>query len=416
MVERSMTPGQFRETALSQELEKKESDRARQEALYLKAGVTTEKAAAIMPMLSEELEKERQRIVKQGDSIYNRSWTHEDYFLQHGEYAFYLNSSDPINPLYENVIVKNKKVLTVGGSGDFAEIFAARGAAQVDVIDFSYPACFWNELKLIAAKHLDYKTYLAMFGTLEQIKGRDIKRAKQVAPIFDSNIYDIIKENLSPQAQAFFDSIQKKQFKDFFMFNAADLRSQHFNGMVRYREGLKIPFKDMQIKEETELLKNAANYRILNKAMQSVRWSVNHADLTDQKNDFSEYDFVYMSNVGYGSANIIKMAFNILNRGVGKVGFTVSLDRHPFEQPEEFQKIKEKIKEDFELGLSRKTSRVLQIPIKLSVYGSENLEDSSVLMGDYKKIGEMNAKISGLDIDRLYGCYIEVAKDDVTTL
>ena len=98
-------PEQFAEFSAEQK-----SDRARQEALYLQTGITIEKAAGILPFINKKLEKEHKRSKGEYSPYY--------YFMQHPEYAFYLNSSDSLNTLYKVADVKDQKELLVHREND----------------------------------------------------------------------------------------------------------------------------------------------------------------------------------------------------------------------------------------------------------------------------------------------------------
>lgn len=409
MLEKPIHNGEFGEFAVEQD-----SDRARQEALYLGSGITIEKAADILPHINEELEKEHKRIQERIKETPDAKGTLYYYFMYHPEYAFYLNSSDSLNTLYKAVDVKDQRVLTVAGSGDFSEIFAAKGASQVDVMDYSTPACFWNELKLVAAKHLDYEAYYAMFGPIDKVRDKDLDYRKRIAPIFDADIYQYVSKYLSPQAQVFFDTMRQMRFANIFLADVSDRESKHGQGVVRFRGGKISRFEETKMPQEMPLLKNPTKYKELRRAMKTLSWSVRQGDITRPDNDFSQYDFVYISNVGYRNEHIASTAYNALQRGAKRVGFTLAINDEPHgEAGKKLEGLSRTLQHKFHKEGSKTTSGIYDEPVNLEFYeelpGQENVD-----RWNRKRRGPINLKsqIRAVDIDRWQGYYLEAKSED----
>lgn len=271
---------------------------ARQEALYRESRVTPESALNYLTHVNKEI----------GASRYGG--------VEH-EHAFYLNSSDSLEILAKSVDVKGQRVMTVAGSGEFAQIFIKNGAKRVDVVDYSMPALFFTELKLIAARELSYEDYLNLFGTIDERREERTRRHNmlktEIAPVFDTSIYRKIRDQLTEQARMFFDMFSSPKYREYFM---VDFYGPTWSGMTRLRE----PFNRAKWSEIVPFLRSKRNYQELQKSLKSAGWTLRLGDLGDKSLDFSQYDFVYASNASYGLQH--QLAENILRAGARRVGFT----------------------------------------------------------------------------------------------
>ena len=357
------------------------SDAERQTRLYTEAGVTSQIAAD----LPEAIE---------------RKFQNGDRGFIEGESAFYLNSSDSLSALYETVNVKGKKVLTVGGSGDFAQIFIAKGAEQVDVLDYSLPACFWNELKLVAAKHLDYESYLKLFGTIDDYKQKrraseDSSKLKKPT-LFDRKAYELIKERLSPQAQAYFLMLQQPESSKLFTFDDYD----SWHGFARYRTLQGLDKSRTSVLQDSPATRDSEGYEQLQLQMQETKWTIRPGSIVDEGANFSEYDYVYMSNASY--VEIGATASQIIKNGAKKVGFTMLHGNFSQNCREEHEKIQI---EELDDGRFRNGMEVVDRPVTLSWY--EVNKDGQLT--DYN----LNANLVSVDMTKDGAYYLETSEQKI---
>lgn len=101
-------------------------------------------------------------------------------------YAF---SNEDMKEMFRHLRVKDKKVLTVGSSGDQAINALYYGAKDVTIIDANLFTKYYTEYKIAAIKNLNYKEFIDYFITFE-------------AP-FAKQVYQKIFHDLDKDTQTF---------------------------------------------------------------------------------------------------------------------------------------------------------------------------------------------------------------------
>ena len=255
--------------------------KTKQEQLYDLAGFSMEAVTA-------KLEKLKQVGV----------FEHLDKESQH-DFLLWLGSSDSIKNL-EKLDFTGKKILTVAGSGEFFQSFIDRGSKQVDVFDYSMFACFFNELKLIAARELSYQEYINFFKTIAE---------RKVRTIIDIDEAVIVRLNpfLSSQARIFLKQIATPEYWKLLNpdFTESPISIRHI--AVNHANDINFLASEKNYKIMQERLRHSnVNFRITN---------INSPDINAQN-----YDYVYISNISFGHQ--VEIATQLLNKGAKCVGFT----------------------------------------------------------------------------------------------
>lgn len=275
----------------------KETERLRVlEANYDAAGVTVE---SIKPRLQEVLRKVQKD---------------KEFPILFNEESFYLQSSDPIALLNE-MDFSGQKVMTVAASGDFAQIFLNRGAAEVRMFDFSPFAAFWTELKIAAASNLTFEEYGKFFGEGHSLKADSDNYDKdtgEYVPIklFDARLILKVRQGLSVQARRVFDLLETEDFEELFI-----TRNKFTNdlGFARSRD---TEFVGDVIKEKTE-------YEALQANLKKGEWSIKVEEAKTAAHETGNMDVVYISNIGYEAEQTVDMAKEFRKQGAKRVIFSL---------------------------------------------------------------------------------------------
>ena len=107
----------------------------------------------------------------------------------------YKFTNENLKELFDGLDLTNKKVLTVGSSGDQALYGIFKGAKEVVLADANIFTRMFVELKIAAMKELSKGEFISYFNSLEE-------------NFFEKNcVYAKISHNLSPIAQNFWDTI-----------------------------------------------------------------------------------------------------------------------------------------------------------------------------------------------------------------
>lgn len=208
---------------------------------------------------------------------------------------FYQNSSDPIEALDENLDeLEGQCVLTVAGSGEFAQVFLKHAANVVTVFDVSPPGLFYNELKLEALRHLDYDEYQELFA-----EGNGL---------FDKTVYQRVAPYLSAEAKAYFDALIQPSNSLLFTQGLISKRRPTRDG-IGYRE-----FMKDQITDE-------GDYLDLQDLAQGADVYFKLENATHQSRLKEPADIVYLSNIPELMLNY-DMVADFIRRGSDRVFFT----------------------------------------------------------------------------------------------
>lgn len=216
---------------------------------------------------------------------------------EHGAFshreAFYCVTSDHLPTVRERIDVKDKAVATVASNGDFWEIFAAGGAKSVQVFDISLPALMYSELKLAALENLNLQDYQALL--------RQPYEEKLEGGFFSAEIYERIRDRLTPQAQAYFDGLLRVE-------NAPlmDSKSNTSSSFIRFRRNP--VFVSDIISDETE-------YRKLQDSVGRVDLRFSLLDINKDQEQIASNEVVYISNINYDLDEALKTASTLAERG-----------------------------------------------------------------------------------------------------
>jgi|GEM_PF-2211033 len=234
-----------------------------------------------------------------------------DQEAQH-DFLLWLGHSDSLKNI-KKLDLTGKRVLTVAGSGEFSQTFIDNDSSQVDVFDYSMFACFFNELKLVAARELTYQEYLNFFMTIKEENG---------GTIFDQTMFERLEPFLTTQAQTFFRQIIAPGYEELFK--------------PKFTEKGAVISRSIAVKhiDDVPFLASEENFRTMQEKLRrkNVNFKITNIDSPDLP--VSDYDFVYISNISY--INQIGMAAQLLHRGAKRVGFTFEGGAGAFDLPTEY--------------------------------------------------------------------------------
>ena len=186
-----------------------------------------------------------------------------------GAWQLYSFTTENIAGYINNFDFKNKKILTVAGSGDHILNSILLGGTTVDAFDINRNALFFSELKLIMVEVLSFEQFLDFFMI-------DSQKA------FDYETYCKISSKLSNYAKLYFDNL-------YFQFanNGQKLRQSNiFNNKYDTREN--------KLKYNIYLNKNKYN---------QLKKSLNFASITLIEGNikdlclYQSYDIILLSNI-----------------------------------------------------------------------------------------------------------------------
>lgn len=221
--------------------------------------------------------------------------------------AFYLNSSDSLARIRDEIDVTGQAVLTVGGSGEFVQMFAAQGALRADVFDMSWTACLMNELKMTALRELDFDEYRKLLGFCARGDKKVPVGGNQdfaLIDLVDKGVAAKLHDKLTPQANIFLQAMLDPDNRSLCSFPAWG------NGFVRNRQQAYIG----------DVVARAADYERAQEAARTSSTSI-HLSSVEQlpKELVGSYNRVYISNVGYDYLPTIKIMDSLVRRGAPSV-------------------------------------------------------------------------------------------------
>ncbi|MBN2087760.1 DUF3419 family protein [Candidatus Peregrinibacteria bacterium] len=208
--------------------------------------------------------------------------------------VLYYNSSDPVNILNNEIgDIRGQSVLSIAGSGEFAQVFMNNGASKVNIIDISSHGIFYNELKLIALRNLDFINYRALFSSQDGL--------------FNKDIYQVISYLLSPQAKVYFDTLIAPENN--LLFNGGLIAKRRESRDGQYFEFMKDVIDDNEAYEllQTKVRTTDVNFKI--------------ADILDQSKEKEPNDIVYLSNIPELQFNYTMLA-DFIKSGSKRVLYT----------------------------------------------------------------------------------------------
>jgi 16S rRNA G966 N2-methylase RsmD len=193
------------------------------------------------------------------------------------EAPIFIYATEMVSTYYSILKIKNKRVLTVCGSGDQVLNAYFLGAKQVVGFDINKRSEFILRLKIAAINELNYEEFLQFFGS------------NKLNTQFDYDLYKKIRVGLDRKTARFFD----KLYRDFNFNNKKLLKSNNFrqrDELVRNR-----------IKLINAYLKDRKSYLNLRYILKSVKFKFVQSDIKDiylhKELQRSAFDIVNMSNV-----------------------------------------------------------------------------------------------------------------------
>lgn len=145
-----------------------------------------------MPELERFYSKNQEGVV---DDYYKEILTDTDNYTPGKVYAF---SNENLDDLFNKLDLKDKKVLTVGSSGDQALYSLLYGAKDITIADLNIYTKPFVEFKIAAIKAFDKKAFLETFYSL---------MCKRETFIKDTKTYSKISRYLDGKSKIFWDNI-----------------------------------------------------------------------------------------------------------------------------------------------------------------------------------------------------------------
>lgn len=188
---------------------------------------------------------------------------HKDKF---GQFApIYRFTTENLEYL-QSLPIKNKEILTIGGSYDHCIDLALMQAQNVENIDINLCAKYYAQLKHTALLHLDYSTFKTFLGNNENSFNRDI--------------FKQIQDLLPLEAKLFFTEMLKK-----FNHGTELLNSPYFHNR-NYQDSLS---HSLYLKNESQYLLAQENIK-----KQSFIW---HSQAITSISNLQQYDIILLSNI-----------------------------------------------------------------------------------------------------------------------
>lgn len=212
---------------------------------------------------------------KDYDLVYEKLFNPEIYENEANytvNYAFAI-SNEKLTEVFDALNLKNKKILTVGSSGDQALNAILKGSKNVTIIDANIFTRAFIEYKLALIKYFDFKTFDDLF-----IKPR----------AFNWQVYAKISHLLSNETKQFWDSLMLDQSPNaqWGEFTEKDITSKML--IIDHSDRHSLFYKDEQT---YNLLQNLLN-------QQDTKISFVNAELQDFPKVLKEkYDLIYLSNI-----------------------------------------------------------------------------------------------------------------------
>lgn len=182
-------------------------------------------------------------------------------------------SNEQLAKIFARLNLSNKKVLTVGSSGDQAINAILRGSKDITIIDANIFARYFIEYKLAVIKIFDFKTFNEIF----------IKH-----DFFEWHIYAKISHLLSPQVKQFWDTLMLDLDTDSY--------SSSFNARAIKDKMLMIDHND----RHSKFYRNEKTYNMLQQLLNQGNITIQF--ITAEFSKFPtvlkcKYDFIYLSNI-----------------------------------------------------------------------------------------------------------------------
>jgi hypothetical protein len=205
------------------------------------------------------------------------------------EAPMYIYATENVAKYYELIGCKNKRVLTVCGSGDQVINAYFFGARKVTCFDLSKYAEYITKLKIAAIQILTYDEFFDFFGKDEVNIG------------FDYKIYLKIRPELNKKTKTFFDFIYKKYNR----IGKNVARSEYFRKRNGFSKGSILRFNGyLRNKKEYSKAKDILKGKEIN----FIRSDAKELNLSIASERF---DIINLSNIsGYIVGDLVKNGSN----------------------------------------------------------------------------------------------------------
>ncbi len=233
------------------------------------------------------------------------------------EFAFYLNSSDPLESLMK-LDLTGKTVLTVSGSGEFSHVFIHDGAKEVISYDISPAAAFYSELRHQALCNLSMEDYIKLFG--DYINNAEDEDGDEM-PFLNKAVFEKVRPFLSAEASQYFG----------IAFNSPTLINIDIsfgNDFARVRGNEKFGYNRFI----GDIITNPQEYKALQAKAKKVKFTQIICDVDSLGTAVKRYhpDMMYLSNIGYFPQNTFALAQDYVDQGIPEVVCTVAKNSDKF--------------------------------------------------------------------------------------
>lgn len=187
----------------------------------------------------------------------------------------YLRTTENINGYYDRLIFKDKKVLTVIGSGDHIFEAILRGAKEVEGFDISENAILLYYLKEAAIKTMSFEEYMNFFYVENKC--------------FTKEGYNKLRSKLNEITLPYWDKVFNQEVKEPLEYIKEMLVSKPAFYMVPSVASLKLSALSSYLEEE--------NYYKLQSKINDTKISIHLRDVKEVDKVKSSYDYIILSNI-----------------------------------------------------------------------------------------------------------------------
>lgn len=187
----------------------------------------------------------------------------------------YLRTTENINGYYNRLNFRDKKVLTVIGSGDHIFEAILRGAKEVEGFDISENAILLYYLKEAAIKTMDFEEYMNFFYVENKC--------------FTKEGYNKLRSKLNEITLPYWDKVFNSESKEPLDYIKEMLVSKPAFYMVPSVASLKLSALSSYLEEE--------NYYELQSKIDSTKVSIHLRDVKDIDKVKDSFDYIILSNI-----------------------------------------------------------------------------------------------------------------------
>ena len=187
----------------------------------------------------------------------------------------YLRTTENINGYYNKLNFRDKKVLTVIGSGDHIFEAILRGAKEVEGFDISENAILLYYLKEAAIKTMDFEEYMNFFYVQNKC--------------FTKEGYNILRTRLNEITLPYWDKVFASSTKEPLDYIKEMLVSKPAFYMVPSVASLKLSALSSYLEEE--------NYYELQSKIDNAKVSIHLRDVKDVDKVEGPFDYIILSNI-----------------------------------------------------------------------------------------------------------------------